>query len=224
MAKALPVYAVSAQGPLAENAPLILHTRLEEMYRFAPYIADPSKVDELHNMCIAAKRLRYTMEIFAPCIRSKEFEALYNQVKSIQEQIGEIHDADVRGPLLQGFLDKRRADRPEIGAGLEAVIRSQQAQRASGYRAFVAYWNKLQRQGFKGRFLQMLVNVETQTSETQTPGEEMRDDEQSDTDQAQEVGQAQGEDVPALAGHRAGPAAGRGARRRGGPDPPGGER
>lgn len=185
MAKALPVYAVNAQGPLAENAPLILHTRLEEMYRFAPFIADPARVDELHNMRIAAKRLRYTMEIFAPCIRSKGFETLYNQVKSIQEQIGEIHDADVRGPLLQEFLDKRAADRPEIRAGLEAVIRGQHAQRASGYRAFVAYWNKLQRQGFKGRFLQMLVSVETQT-----PTEEMRDDEQTDTDQAEEVGQA----------------------------------
>ena len=114
----MPLQAVNPGGSLADNAPVMLLTRLEELYRWAPFIADPTKVDELHAMRIAAKRLRYTMEIFAPAFQnpaqSKEFDAVYDRVKSIQEQIGEIHDADVRGPLVQKFLDgARRSPAPK---------------------------------------------------------------------------------------------------------------
>ncbi|MBV9850720.1 MAG: CHAD domain-containing protein [Armatimonadetes bacterium] len=175
MAKALPVYAVNPQGALLENAPLILHTRLEEMYRFVPYIADPARTAELHNMRIAAKRLRYTMEIFAPCFPGREFPKIYDQVKSIQEQIGEIHDADVRGPLFQGFVDTHADQRPEIRVGLEALARAEQAKRAKLYQEFLAYWSNLQKRGFKQRFLQMLVRAEAPP----VPEKETTDEEHS---------------------------------------------
>ena len=172
MAKALPVYAVNPQGALAENAPLILHTRLEEMYRFAPFIADPARIDELHNMRIAAKRLRYTLEIFAPCFPGKDFSKVYDQVKSIQEQIGEIHDADVRGPLFQDYVAAHAAHRPEIRVGLDTLARAEQAKRAELYQKFLAYWAKLQKQGFRQRFLQMLVQAEPKpTDETEATDE-----------------------------------------------------
>lgn len=176
MAKALPVYAVNPQGALIENAPLILHTRLEEMYRFVPYIADPARIAELHNMRIAAKRLRYTMEIFAPCFSGKDFSKIYDQVKSIQEQIGEIHDADVRGPLFQEYVAAHAGRRPEIRVGLESLARAEQAKRARLYQTFLAYWSKLQKQGFKQRFLQMLVQAEAQAED-----KENRDDHDSET-------------------------------------------
>jgi CHAD domain-containing protein len=172
MAKALPLYAVSPQEALRSNAPLMLHTRLEELYQFAPYISDPAKVEELHNMRIAAKRLRYTLEIFAPCFLGKEFEKVYTQAKSIQEQIGEIHDRDVRGPLLQAFLESHAPSRPEIRSGLERLIQSQQAERAELYRRFIASWNKLQKQGFKRQFLQMLVPLEDAPT-VEVPGTEL---------------------------------------------------
>ena len=171
MAKALPLYAVNPRESLRSNAPLMLHTRLEELYQFAPYISDPTKVDELHNMRIAAKRLRYTMEIFQPCFSGKDFSNLYDRVKSVQEQIGEIHDRDVRGPLLQTFLDARAGDRPEIRAGLERLIQSQQAERAKLYRSFIVYWNKLQKQGFKRQFLQVLVQSEPEPTEPEAAEE-----------------------------------------------------
>ena len=162
MAKALPLYAVNPRESLRSNAPLMLHTRLEELYQFAPYISDPGRVEELHNMRIAAKRLRYTMEIFQPCFSGKDFGKLYDQVKSVQEQIGEIHDRDVRGPLLQAFLDDHAAARPEVRAGLERLIQSQASERAKLYRTFILYWNKLQKQGFRPQFLQMLVQSESE--------------------------------------------------------------
>jgi CHAD domain-containing protein len=176
MAKALPLFATDPGGSLAENAPLMLHTRLAEMYHWAPFIADPVRVDELHAMRIASKRLRYTMEIFAPVFqgkeRAKEFDTLYDKVKSIQEQIGEIHDADVRAPLLQEFLDRHGDSRPEIRIGLETLITAQHDARARHYREFIAFWVKLQRQGFKRRFLQMLAMESASTDEETVPANE----------------------------------------------------
>ena len=128
--------------------------------------SDPARVEELHNMRIAAKRLRYTLEIFAPCFTGKDFSKLYEQVKSVQEQIGEIHDRDVRGPLLQSFMEGHMGGRPEIRVGLERLIQAQQSERAKLYRTFIAYWNKLQKQGFKRNFLQMLVQSEAEPMET----------------------------------------------------------
>ena len=138
----------------------MLHTRLEELYQFAPYISDPANVEQLHNMRIAAKRLRYTLEIFAPCFSGKEFDKISAQAKTIQEQIGEIHDCDVRRPLLQAFLESRAGGRPEIRPGLEKLIQSQQAERDALYRKFIVSWNKLQKQGFKRQFLLMLAQSE----------------------------------------------------------------
>ncbi len=173
MAKALPLYAVNPRESLRSNAPLMLHTRLEELYQFAPFIADPARVDELHNMRIAAKRLRYTMEIFQPCFAgkdaAKEFTRLYDQVKAVQEQIGEIHDRDVRVPLLQAFLDTHAGDKAEIRTGLERLIATQHSERATLYRAFITYWNKIQKQGFRRQYLQMLVGTEAEPTEEITP-------------------------------------------------------
>lgn len=165
MAKALPLHAVNPQASLLSNAPLMLHVRLEELYEFAPYIADPARVDELHNMRIAAKRLRYTMEIFQPCFPGKDFSKLYEQVKSVQEQIGEIHDRDVRGPLLQAFLDVHGKHRAEVRVGLERLVATQQSERAHRYQLFVTYWSKLARQGFKRNFLQMLAASDAEPAE-----------------------------------------------------------
>ncbi len=169
MAKALPLYAVNPRESLHSNAPLMLHTRLEELYQFTPYIGDPANVAELHNMRIAAKRLRYTMEIFGPCFPGKDFAKVYDQVKSVQEQIGEIHDRDVRGPLLQAFLDAHAAARPEIRTGLERLIHAEASERAQMYDRFLAFWNKLQKQGFRRNFLLALIGPGAAEESLPTP-------------------------------------------------------
>lgn len=159
MAKAFPLFAVEPGGRLADNTPLMLHTRLAEMYRFASCIDDVERVEELHNMRIAAKRLRYTMEIFASCFPGDNYASTYESVKSIQEQIGDIHDCDVRVPLLQSFLDAHGDRRPEIKIGIERAIRGEQIKRQRLYQKFRRYWAKLQQQSFKRNFLELLIEV-----------------------------------------------------------------
>ena len=79
--------------------------RFEEMMVFSPYVASSEHVDELHRMRIAAKLLRYTLEVYDPLLN----ESLKPQIKLIrhvQNMLGEIHDYDVWIHHLPIFLEE----------------------------------------------------------------------------------------------------------------------
>ena len=103
MAKALLIEGIDPEAPILVNVRLITQTRLDEMLNFEPFIDKVDRVFELHQMRIAAKRLRYCMEIFQAVITNytaygKEFSKATEQIKALQEHLGEIHDADVLVP------------------------------------------------------------------------------------------------------------------------------
>ncbi|HEY3329563.1 MAG TPA: CHAD domain-containing protein [Capsulimonadaceae bacterium] len=170
MAKALPLAAMNAEGTFGENASLMLLTRFAEMFTLSQSIHDPERVQDLHDMRIAAKRLRYTMEIFQPCFTgapAKEYKNVYEKVKSIQEQIGDIHDCDVRGPAIQQFLSDHVRRRPEIRVGLERLIEKEKQDRDRMYTEFVAYWSTLVRKGFRARFVRLATALDVTEPGTQ---------------------------------------------------------
>lgn len=163
MARAERLIAMDPEGSFGENAPLMLLIRYAEMNRLSKDIADPERVQNLHNMRIAAKRLRYTLEIFQPCFAgdlAKEYKSIYEKIKSVQEQIGEIHDCDVRGPAIRKFLDEHGKRRPEICIGLERLIEKEKRDRDRMFGDFLEYWANLERKNFRGRFLRLLASLE----------------------------------------------------------------
>ena len=155
MAKGVPIYKLTQpNAPLRDSAAVIL-VRMQEMYEWAAAMRDPKNVEDLHNMRIAAKRLRYTMEIFAPCF-GPEFVPILKTVEEIQERIGAIHDCDVLLPLLARTLDKeterekkqalRKGGGPPpflAAEGLVALAARKQAEREKRYHEFVAFWDAL---------------------------------------------------------------------------------
>jgi CHAD domain-containing protein len=109
VAKAQPISGLDVDDPILNNARLIIETRLGEMLNYEPYIDKVDHVYELHQMRIAAKRLRYSMEIFQIVygdytLHGTEFEKATEQIKDLQEHLGEIHDADVLVPRLEEHL------------------------------------------------------------------------------------------------------------------------
>ena len=126
-------------------------TRVEELLSYEPYVDHPEAVTELHAMRIAAKRLRYTMEIFAP-IYPGELKSYLQTVRKIQDMLGELHDADVWIAFLPDFLQKERAFTQEyyghtrtfhrLIAGIEAFLVDRQAARQEHYQDFVQLWRK----------------------------------------------------------------------------------
>lgn len=106
------------------NVALIVSVRLEELRGFAEAAlsADASKAQ--HGMRIAAKRLRYVLEIFAPCL-GEEAEAARGAAKRLQSVLGDLHDCD----LMLAKVER-------IGS-VEAVLRQR---RERLFHDFVELW------------------------------------------------------------------------------------
>jgi CHAD domain-containing protein len=104
--KARPVDGLDPAAPLAPNAVRIVRTRLDELRSFAPLALEPSASRAQHDMRIAAKRLRYVLEIVAPCFGA-EAEAARDAAKRLQSVLGEIHDCDVMLPRAWGIESMR---------------------------------------------------------------------------------------------------------------------
>lgn len=170
MAKATPIEGIEPEGGLRINAALIIPVRVAELRAWEAAVQDPERIEELHAMRIAAKRLRYTMEIFASAY-GKPFAAAITQVKAIQERLGTIHDADVLVPQLHAHLrqtlelpkekktktKQKRTPVPEVGvhradwdaaAGLLTLCRQRAAARDTTYEAFRRHWAELTETGF----------------------------------------------------------------------------
>lgn len=90
-------------GSVETNARRILAVRIAEFYAHAPALDDPDAVEALHEMRISAKRLRYTLELFEELFGALG-EQQIKRVKQIQEELGHIHDLDVRIELIKEEL------------------------------------------------------------------------------------------------------------------------
>jgi len=127
--KARPVVGIRPGGKLGENARRVVATRLDEMLSFDPAIRDPANVTELHDLRIAAKRVRYVLEVLGPALGG-EAKALEQQARALQDILGEIHDCDVLVPLVDEHVHVlREQDRSWLrgGAGDDATLRTRLA-------------------------------------------------------------------------------------------------
>lgn len=154
---------VDPDAPITANAGRLVPERVAELLSWEPYIQDAARVEELHAMRIAAKRLRYTMELFAP-FYNPDFRTAIGQVKRVQELLGDIHDADVLVPELANYLRgllaqevRPRHHEPVMGVhavdldaaqGLLNLCRARRDQRDSAYVEFLGVWSGMRENGF----------------------------------------------------------------------------
>ena len=153
MAKAVPVHKLTLpDAPFAASA-TVISVRLGEVLEYAPAVLDPANVTQLHDMRIAAKRLRYTIEVFAPVLPPAPIKAVLKLVAELQERLGAIHDCDVLIPLLAETLEQEEArerkkalrKKPVLppffaAEGLMPLMRRKQAEREILYLAFRDWW------------------------------------------------------------------------------------
>ena len=105
MAKPRPIAGLDPDRRLQPNARRILSVRIDEVWAFAPYVTHPGHVRELHDMRIACKRLRYLLEIFEIAFPA-DLGPFIDQIKDLQDLLGEIHDRDVQVPMLHDHLER----------------------------------------------------------------------------------------------------------------------
>ena len=100
--KARRVNGLEPGASLRSNASRIVRTRLDELLSLAERALDPTAVTAQHDMRIAAKRLRYVLEITGHCFGA-EAESARVAAKELQGVLGEVHDCDVMMPRAAGI-------------------------------------------------------------------------------------------------------------------------
>ncbi|MCW3017418.1 MAG: hypothetical protein JWO02_4510 [Solirubrobacterales bacterium] len=169
------VKGLKPDAPLADSLQRIVTTRLRELCAFMPVAEDPRRVTELHDMRIAAKRLRYILELSTEIFGPYAAEAAA-RAKELQTVLGEIHDCDVTLPRVTELAAEARAAdvaailaRAGTAADLDPALFAATAPHASAHRGlatmavylqarrellfarFLALWLELERDGFRAR-------------------------------------------------------------------------
>ncbi len=160
MAKAKPLTELNPNAPTGQNARCIAQIRLDEMYNWAADVDNPYEVQGLHNLRIAAKRLRYTFEIFEDVLPFT-CQAIANELTQIQDELGALHDSDVvivllKPSLVANVLDPDVAPSAEQRYGLEQLLRRQLQLREEHYQAFRQHWYQLLARDFRREILDVL--------------------------------------------------------------------
>jgi CHAD domain-containing protein len=95
---------VDPDARLDDSLRAILAVRLDELQSF-----DPSKPAQLHDLRIAAKRVRYILEAAEPVFGESAARGV-KAMKQLQDHLGEIHDCDELLPLLDDHVKKLRSE------------------------------------------------------------------------------------------------------------------
>jgi CHAD domain-containing protein len=147
MAKARSV-PVDPGEPFGEAARRVLPVRARELVEQVPGVREGASEEPLHDLRVSARRLRAVLEVFAGAFPRKRHAALLAEVKRHTEQMGEARDLDVQIAFLHGFLEQAGpSDRP----GIEWLVGTLQAERATAYGRIGPDLDELERPGFLRR-------------------------------------------------------------------------
>ncbi len=179
--KARRVDKLDPSGPLGENAGRIVKVRLDELLSFVPRALQRDQVTSQHDMRIAAKRLRYLLEVTGFCF-GHSADTARRRARDLQDILGEMHDCDVMLPRVLEHLEAvQSADAATVRAragstldldprlaaqaphrtayrGLDVLAVYLRARRELLFDRFVAFW---ERQEENGTWLRLERAVET---------------------------------------------------------------
>jgi len=143
--KAHRVAGLTPSLPLAQAARQIVAVRTAELYAFVPEALGEDAIVPMHDMRIAAKRLRYLLELVGFCFGEVGAEA-QARAKELQEVLGDIHDCDV-------MLARIAASHAREPQGFDALATRFRAKRADHFAHFSELWATIAASGLRDRLL-----------------------------------------------------------------------
>ena len=104
--------AVPEPNLVRDIAPVLVYSRLASVRAFDA-ILESATVSQLHALRIEFKKLRYTLEYFREVLGA-DCEAVIQEIKGLQDHLGDLNDADVACRLLNEFLQNWEANQMSL--------------------------------------------------------------------------------------------------------------
>ncbi|HWQ65428.1 MAG TPA: CHAD domain-containing protein [Methanospirillum sp.] len=136
-----------------EQAYIHIIGKIADLTWYEPYLEDSSAQSQHHQMRIAAKKLRYTLETFSGLFNDNLKKEI-NGIKKLQEILGDIHDCDVWIEYLPGFLEEEKSLALEytgnlrlydlVSPGIVMLIEDRKVTRTNLFKKLKKTWNEYQ--------------------------------------------------------------------------------
>ena len=146
-----------------------IHLRYDELLALEGCIEKPRAIQKHHQLRIAAKHLRYTLELFQPLYNSDQLKHFIDPVKQMQDVLGDMHDCDVWIEYIPLFIDEQKEQLLSAGEALEKISEIERGlllflfymrqRRKQIYEDFVEKWQQLYTQAWFDSFSQFLKNI-----------------------------------------------------------------
>src|SRR5438067_581568 len=117
MAKPSRVPGLHPRTPLSKAAPRLLAARLADLRRHETALDRHAGIETVHDMRVAARRLRAALKLFA----KSELSERERGVKRLQDALGEVRDVHVQMQWLRAAQDGHEE-------GIRSILRRQERQ------------------------------------------------------------------------------------------------
>ncbi len=88
------------------TAKTVLNDRIDTFLETVIRYFEDSSVENLHDVRISLRRVRYSMELFLICFEKKQFVRFYNKIEKLQDLSGSVRDLDVLLENVKSLLDQ----------------------------------------------------------------------------------------------------------------------
>ncbi len=104
--------------PVRTAGPRLLARRAVRVFASEAALLAPTS-EELHDLRIRCKRLRYAAEFLSPYTQGKQLKQLIRSATNLQDTLGELHDGDVMLDMLRSLVESASH---RDGGALEGVV------------------------------------------------------------------------------------------------------
>lgn len=111
----------SPGNSIFEFSKKIISSRYRKILKTGRSIKENSKDEELHNLRLECKKLRYLLELLGSLFPKDKVEFLIDQLKTLQDNLGDFNDLSVQQEKLKFYLDEIK-ESSEANMKLASVI------------------------------------------------------------------------------------------------------
>src|SRR5215471_15687695 len=150
MAKPLKIRKISPDDRPEKAARRILRTRIKEFYSCWPDPDYTPTPEQLHNLRISGKRLRYSAESLRELYPDR-LALLIDLLKCAQDLLGAIQDCVTQRGLIEAYLARIRRRDPHDGriAALEKIVSEYERRQSKLFTKFRETWRGMTMDEFR---------------------------------------------------------------------------